>query len=103
MFHNLSHLDILWLILGFSGQALFGARMLFQWIHSEKQKRSMIPLTFWWFSIVGGVCSLIYAIHLRDPVFLSGQLFGVIVYTRNLWLIYVERKTQTQPIPASAQ
>ncbi len=46
MFQNLSHLNILWLILGFSGQALFGARMLFQWIYSEKQKRKHDPISF---------------------------------------------------------
>ena len=96
MFHNLNFLQILWLIIGFSGQALFGARMLFQWLHSEKQRRSSVPLIFWWFSIIGGFCLLLYSIHLRDPVIISGQLFGVVIYARNLWLIYGERKTKIQ-------
>lgn len=104
MFQHLSGLDILWLVLGFGGQALFGARMLFQWIHSEKRGRSLVPLTFWWCSIIGGVFTLIYSLHLRDPVFISGQLFGVIVYVRNLWLIYGERKAQAaQPIPYTSR
>lgn len=95
--HHLSLLDMLWLILGFTGQGLFGIRILIQWIHSEKQRRSVVPVTFWWFSIVGSFCLLIYAIHLRDPVILSGQLFGFIVYVRNIWLIYNERKAQQAP------
>lgn len=101
MFHHLSLLDILWLTLGFAGQGIFGARFLIQWIYSEKQRKSVIPMPFWWFSIVGGFCLLIYSIHLRDPVIISGQLFGVIVYVRNIWLIYNERKAgQSQPLTA---
>jgi lipid-A-disaccharide synthase-like uncharacterized protein len=100
MFHHLSLLDMFWLTLGFGGQALFGARMLIQWIHSEKQRKSVVSITFWWFSIIGSVCLLIYAIHLRDPVIISGQLFGFIVYLRNIWLIYNERKSHAQPISA---
>lgn len=100
-FHHLHSIDIVWLIVGFSGQILFTMRMLMQWISSEKKRRSVIPLTFWYFSIIGGICLLIYAIHLRDPVFLSGQLLGVIVYLRNIYFIYNERKSQ--PLSASLQ
>lgn len=98
MLHH--HLSInaltVWLILGFAGQALFGMRFLVQWIHSEKQRKSVIPLTFWWFSIGGGVILLIYSLHTRDPVFISGQLFGVIIYVRNIWLIFNERKAKAR-------
>ncbi len=92
MFHSLNFLQIFWLVLGFGGQILFGARFLMQWIQSEKQRRSVIPISFWYFSILGGFLLLLYAIHLKDLVFISGQLFGVIVYVRNLYLIYNERK-----------
>ena len=101
MFHHLSALDIVWLVLGFAGQGLFGMRILIQWIHSEKHRKSVVPTAFWWFSIVGGVCLLIYSIHLRDPVIISGQLFGVIVYVRNIWLIYNERKSPAYEIAAA--
>lgn len=103
MFHHLSLINILWLVLGFSAQILFGMRFLIQWIYSEKQRKSVIPIAFWWFSIVGGVCLLIYALHTKDLVFISGQLFGVIVYVRNIWLIYNERKAHTQPLSAPVQ
>ena len=76
-----------WLILGFTGQAAFFGRFLVQWIVSEKEKRSTIPVAFWYFSIVGGLILLIYAIHLRDPVFILGQSTGLFIYLRNLTLI----------------
>lgn len=103
MAHHLSVLDIMWLTLGFTGQGLFGVRFLVQWIQSEKQRKSVIPIAFWWFSLVGGACLLIYAIHLGDPVIISGQLFGSIVYVRNIWLVYTERRVQARPLPVPAQ
>jgi len=80
------------LILGFTGQAAFGARFLIQWICSEIKKESHIPIAFWYFSIVGGMLILLYAIFRRDPVIILGQVMGVVVYTRNLRLIYKKQK-----------
>ncbi len=91
MFRDYDLFNIMWLTFGFLGQGLFGMRFLIQWIHSEKYGKSIVPIPFWWFSIVGGICLLIYSLHLKDPVIISGQLFGVFVYVRNLWLIYNER------------
>lgn len=86
-------LDInFWLILGFAGQAMFSMRFIVQWIKSEREKRSTIPLAFWYFSLLGGLSLLIYAIHRRDPVFIVGQASGLFIYSRNLYLIYRERK-----------
>lgn len=77
----------LWLIIGLLGQGIFAARFLVQWIISEKQKRSVIPLSFWHLSIVGGLILLAYALYKKDPVFILGQAAGLIVYVRNLHLI----------------
>jgi lipid-A-disaccharide synthase-like uncharacterized protein len=82
----------IWLIVGFAGQALFSMRFIVQWIQSEREKRSMIPLAFWYFSVAGGLSLLIYAIHRRDPVFIVGQGSGLFIYFRNLYLIYRERR-----------
>jgi lipid-A-disaccharide synthase-like uncharacterized protein len=81
-----------WLALGFFGQALFSARFLIQWIYSEKNKKSMIPTAFWFFSIGGGVVLLSYAIHRQDPVIIAGQAGGLLIYARNLWLVFAEKK-----------
>jgi len=81
-----------WLVIGFIGQALFGARFIIQWIVSEKKGESTIPLAFWYCSIGGAVVLLTYAIHKQDPVFIVGQSLGSIVYIRNLILIDRKKK-----------
>ncbi|MBT5552030.1 MAG: lipid A biosynthesis protein [Nitrospina sp.] len=81
-----------WLIIGFVGQALFGARFIIQWIVSEKKGESTIPLAFWYCSIGGAMVLLTYAIHRQDPVFIVGQSLGSIIYVRNLVLIDRKRK-----------
>jgi lipid-A-disaccharide synthase-like uncharacterized protein len=76
-----------WLGVGLLGQALFSARFLVQWITSERRKQSVVPVHFWYFSLAGGVTLLAYAVHRLDPVFIIGQLSGLVVYVRNLYLI----------------
>lgn len=83
-----------WLIVGFAGQIVFGARFLIQWICSERKGESIIPIAFWYCSIVGGLTLLAYAIHREDPVFICGQALGVFIYTRNLILIYSKKAKQ---------
>ena len=77
-----------WLSVGFVGQALFSMRFLIQWIASEKRKESVIPIAFWFFSIGGGLTLLTYALHRRDPVFILGEGAGILIYARNLYLIW---------------
>ena len=81
-----------WLALGFAGQALFSARFLVQWVSSERRKRSVIPLAFWYFSLAGGATLFAYAVHIGDPVFILGQSMGVLIYSRNLYFIHKERR-----------
>ena len=81
-----------WMIIGFLGQALFGARFIIQWIISEKRGESTIPLSFWYCSIGGSMVLLTYAIHRQDPVFIVGQSLGSIIYVRNLVLIDRKKK-----------
>lgn len=83
-----------WLAIGFIGQGLFSTRFIIQWLSSEKQRKSVIPVAFWYFSLLGGMTLLSYAIYRRDPVFILGQGSGLIIYVRNLHLIYKERKRQ---------
>ena len=76
-----------WVLLGVVAQGLFTMRFVVQWLASEKAQRSVVPMTFWWFSIGGGLLLLIYALYRRDPVFILGQGFGVFVYLRNLQFV----------------
>ena len=82
----------IWLIIGFIGQALFSARIIIQWQKSEKEKKSVFPVAFWYFSIAGGITLSAYAIHREDPVFIVGQLTGLFIYFRNLYFIVHQRK-----------
>jgi lipid-A-disaccharide synthase-like uncharacterized protein len=84
--------DHIWLLVGFVGQALFASRFIVQWFKSEIVGRSVIPIAFWYFSVGGGVVLLAYAIYKLDPVFITGQAAGLIVYGRNLYLIHRERR-----------
>jgi lipid-A-disaccharide synthase-like uncharacterized protein len=76
-----------WLGVGLLGQSLFSARFLVQWIASERRRRSVVPVAFWYFSLAGGLILLAYATYRLDPVFIIGQLSGIFVYTRNLYFI----------------
>ena len=76
-----------WVVLGFLGQIFFTMRFLVQWIASEKAGKSVVPLSFWFFSIGGGLLLFIYALYRRDPVFILGQGLGLFIYVRNLMLI----------------
>lgn len=80
-----------WIIFGLVGQMLFTARFLVQWISSEIKKESHIPIAFWYFSISGGLILLTYAIYRKDPVFILGQSIGVVIYLRNLSLIFQKK------------
>ncbi|MCP4395036.1 MAG: lipid A biosynthesis protein [Alphaproteobacteria bacterium] len=83
-----------WIAIGFLGQLFFTSRFLIQWIASEKAKRSIVPLAFWYFSLFGGTTLFIYAVHRQDPVFMLGQGMGLFIYMRNLYLIYKEKTKQ---------
>jgi len=86
--NSLNSSEIIFLIIGFVGQFIFASRFIVQWIYSEKKGESSIPIIFWYLSIIGGLSLLIYAIFRKDPVIILGQSFGILVYTRNLILIY---------------
>jgi len=83
---------LFWLALGFVAQLLFTSRMLVQWYSSEKAKKSVMPVLFWYLSVIGSTLLLAYAIYRQDPVFILGQSAGLLVYFRNLYLIWREKK-----------
>lgn len=86
----------MWLMLGFLGQAVFTARFLAQWIASERKKTSVVPVVFWWLSMLGGLLLLTYAIKRQDPVIIVGQSMGVFIYIRNLMLVAKGKKRAEQ-------
>ncbi len=81
-----------WVLLGFVAQFFFTMRFVVQWVASEKARRSVVPASFWTFSILGGALLLVYAIYRKDPVFIAGQAGGLFIYLRNVWFIRRERR-----------
>jgi lipid-A-disaccharide synthase-like uncharacterized protein len=88
IFNITSWFNLVWVILGFAGQICFSGRMLVQWIASERRGRSVVPVVFWWMSICGACMLLVYFIWRKDIVGVLGQSTGLIIYLRNLKLIY---------------
>ena len=76
-----------WMILGFAGQAIFGARFVVQWIATERRKRSVVPTSFWYLSLIGSAILLAYSIYQKDPVFIAGFSLNGLIYLRNLYFI----------------
>jgi lipid-A-disaccharide synthase-like uncharacterized protein len=76
-----------WLAFGLLGNAAFASRFLVQWIASERAKDSVIPRAFWYLSIVGSIVLLVYAVHLKNPVFTLAYLPNAFIYARNISLL----------------
>lgn len=79
-------------VLGLLGQAIFGSRFLVQWLASVKLGKSVIPLAFWYLSLLGGIITFFYAIYIQEPVFIIAQFGGIIIYSRNLYFIYRDHR-----------
>ncbi len=93
-------LDI-WTVVGLVFQAAFMARFLVQWIASERQGKSVVPVLFWYLSLFGSFGLLFYGIVRADPVIILGHCFGCVVYSRNLTLIFLERRQSSVDVPGA--
>jgi len=89
--------ELIWITIGFIAQFMFSMRFIVQWIATERARASIIPETFWYFSFVGGL--LAYAIYRADLVFIVGQAAGLVIYARNIYLIWIGKR---DPSPAKA-
>ena len=86
--HRVLGLDWSYLVvLGLIGNATFSMRFLVQWYASEKRGESVIPVSFWYWSIGGSIIMCLYFIFRRDPVGILAYLPNSIIYIRNLMLI----------------
>ena len=97
--HSLTLPEWLVLAFGFTGQAMFSMRFIIQWLASERARKSVVPVLFWYFSLAGGVTLFAYAAYREDPVFMVGQGMGLFVYLRNLWLIRREKSEAQRLAP----
>lgn len=91
LFNITSWPNLAWVLLGLAGQLAFSGRMIIQWIVSEKERRSVIPVAFWWLSLAGGTALFVYFVWRQDFVGVLGQSSGLVIYARNIRLIYKQR------------
>jgi lipid-A-disaccharide synthase-like uncharacterized protein len=83
-----------WVTIGLAGQVAFFGRMAIQWIVSEKEKRSVVPPAFWYLSLFGGVALFTYFAWRQDFVGVLGQSTGIVIYARNIRLLYKQRRRE---------
>ena len=94
--NSLTGIEIIFLTIGFLGQGIFASRFIVQWIYSERKGESLVPVVFWYLSILGGLGLLTYAIFRKDPVIIVGQIFGILIYSRNLYLIHFNKNKKNK-------
>ena len=70
--------------IGFLAQAFFSARILYQWIVTEKAKRIISPPIFWILSIFGSYLLFIYGVLRNDFAIILGQSIAYYIYLWNL-------------------
>jgi len=90
----------MWYLVGFIGQFIFMMRFVVQWIASERKKQSVVPLAFWYLSLVGSLITIVYAAYRRDPVFTAAFCLNILIYMRNLYFIHGKPKAPEAPAPA---
>jgi lipid-A-disaccharide synthase-like uncharacterized protein len=88
------------MVLGFIGNALFSMRFLVQWLASERQGESIIPVSFWYWSIAGSILMCVYFVFRRDPIGILAYLPNSMIYIRNLMLIRKRKFAFTAAAPS---
>lgn len=93
-----------WILFGLAAQAVFTARLLVQWLASERRRASYVPVAFWYLSLVGAAMLLIYAVFWKhDLVLTLGQATGGFIYVRNLMLLHREKAELQAAGPGAAE
>lgn len=75
---------ILTLAIGFLAQTFFSARILVQWILSERARHVLSPTIFWVLSLMGAYLLCIYGWLRNDFAIILGQFISYYIYLWNL-------------------
>lgn len=94
--------SMVWIGIGLVGQVAFSSRFLIQWIVSEKSRKTVVPESFWWMSLIGGIALFSYFAWRQDPIGVLGQSSGLVIYARNIRLLYKQRRREARAAAATA-
>jgi len=78
-------------LIGMAGEGVFFLRFVVQWWASEKHGRTVVPMMFWYLSLIGTFGVLAYAAYCINWVFILAYSLNVFLYVRNL---AIARRTQ---------
>lgn len=92
LLNTTSWAGVAWVCVGFIAQVTFTGRVIVQWLVSEREKKSVVPASYWWMSLCGGIVLFAYFGWRQDLVAILGQAPGIVVYGRNLRLLYKHRR-----------
>ena len=93
LIHNFSAGEMTaWTWFGLTANACFASRFVLQWYISERRRQSVVPLGFWYLSLLGGIMMLVYTVHVGKLPLVLGALFTPFIAARNLWLIRTHRR-----------
>jgi lipid-A-disaccharide synthase-like uncharacterized protein len=84
--------DPVWASMALFGQVLFAGRFVVQWLVSEYKKKSHVPVSFWYLSVAGSMLLLAYSVHIKNPIFMLSFSLNILIYLRNLHLLYLESR-----------
>lgn len=83
-----------WKVLGWIGNVVFFSRFFVQWVATEKRKQVVVPISFWWLSLIGSILLLAYGLWQRDSVFIFAYAFTWVPYIRSLVIHYRNKAAQ---------
>ncbi|MCF0172539.1 MAG: lipid-A-disaccharide synthase N-terminal domain-containing protein [Bacteroidales bacterium] len=95
-------MDSSWFIyaLGLLAQGLFSARMIVQWLISEKKRQATSPTIFWVLSITASYIFFIYGWLRSDFAIMFGQIISYYIYMWNLKTKGVWSSRSIKPVAA---
>lgn len=101
VFLNQYTIPYIWLAIGMLGQFLFTFRFIYQMVISHRQKQSVLPPMFWYFSLTAALLVQSYGIYRLDIVLILGQAGGLVTYVRNI-MLYHKHQAATATVSAAA-
>lgn len=81
-----------WTFVGIASQMCFIARFIWQWYETERHGKVIVPMGFWYLSLLGSSLLFAYALQRQDIVFFSAASFQALIFSRNLYIAHRHKR-----------